>query len=218
MSKSINERIEQCGLVAVLIVDDAAQAVPLARALLAGGVGAMELTLRTDAALEALSAVKQNVPDMLAGVGTVLTREQLDSIKMLGADFAVAPGMNPAVVSHANDIGIPFAPGVCTPSDIERAVELGCRLLKFFPAEPSGGMSYLKNIAAPYAHLGLKYIPLGGLNMKNLGEYVSSSLVAAVGGTWIASRDAIQAGDWNTITQNAKQAVGLIRETRKINS
>jgi len=215
MSKSINERIEQCGLVAVLIVDDAAQAVPLARALLAGGVNAMELTLRTDAALDALKSVKRDVPDMLAGVGTVLTCDQLDSIKTLGADFAVAPGMNPAVVSHANDIGIPFAPGVCTPSDIERAVELGCRLLKFFPAEPSGGLNYLKNIAAPYAHLGLKYIPLGGLNMKNLGEYMSSSLVAAVGGTWIAPRDAIQAGDWNAIAQNAKQAVERIREIRK---
>lgn len=211
---TITERISSVGLVAVLIVDDASQAVPLAKALLAGGIGVMELTLRTPAALEALAAVKKNVPDMLAGVGTVLTCDQLDAIQKIGADFAVAPGMNPRVVSHANTLGIPFAPGVCTPSDIEQAVELGCTLLKFFPAEHSGGMNYLKTVAAPYAHLGLKYIPLGGVNTKNLHEYVSSSLVAAVGGTWIAPREIIAAGDWNTVTRNATEASRLIQSIR----
>ncbi|MBN1556234.1 MAG: bifunctional 4-hydroxy-2-oxoglutarate aldolase/2-dehydro-3-deoxy-phosphogluconate aldolase [Phycisphaerae bacterium] len=214
MMEPVLERIERCGLVAVLTVDDVAKAVPLAKALLAGGIDVMELTLRTEAALEALAAIKKDVPDMFAGAGTVLTVDQVEAVKRLDADFAVAPGLNPAVVSHAGKIGLPFAPGICTPSDIERAVELGCRLLKFFPAEPIGGLKYLKSMAAPYAHLGLKYIPLGGLNTKILGDYLSCNFVAAVGGSWIASREAIQSGDWDAITNNAAQAAEQIRQIR----
>jgi 2-dehydro-3-deoxyphosphogluconate aldolase/(4S)-4-hydroxy-2-oxoglutarate aldolase len=214
VSEQVYERIGRCGLVATLTVDNAQRAVALARALLAGGMDVMELTLRTDAAFDALAAVKREVPEMLAGVGTVLQVEQIERIADIGADFAVSPGTNPRVIEHAARLGIPFAPGVCTPSDIERAVELGCRVLKFFPAEPCGGISYLKSLAAPYAHLGLRYVPLGGLNAENLGSYLSSELVLAAGGSWIAPRDAISAGDWEGIAASVREAVRLIEESR----
>lgn len=214
MSEKLYQRISRCGLVATLTVDDASKAVPLARALLAGGMDIMELTLRTDVACDAIAAVKKEVPEVLVGVGTVLRIEQLEKVAQLGVDFAVAPGMNPKIIEHASKIGVPFVPGICTPSDIEGAVELGCKVLKFFPAEPCGGIKYLKSMAAPYSHLGLKYIPLGGLNAGNLGDYLSSELVLAAGGSWIAPRDAINACDWETITNNTKQAVELIKKIR----
>lgn len=214
MSEQLYKRIGDCGLVATLTVDDASKAVSLAWALLAGGMDVMELTLRTDAAYDAIAAVKKEVPEILVGVGTVLRIDQLEKITELGADFAVAPGMNPKIIDHALKIGIPFAPGICTPSDIERAVELGCKVLKFFPSEPCGGIKYLKSMAAPYSHLGLKYIPLGGLNADNLGDYLSSDLVLAAGGSWIAPCDAINSGDWETIMKNTKQAIDLIKKIR----
>lgn len=215
MAEEIYNRIGRCGLVATLTVDDASKAVSLAQAMLAGGMDVMEITLRTEAAYDTIEAVKEQVPEMLVGVGTVLRVDQLDRITDLGADFAVAPGMNPRIIEHAAKVGLPFAPGICTPSDIERAVELGCRVLKFFPAEPCGGMKYLQNMAAPYSHLGLKFIPLGGLNAGNLASYLASDLILAAGGSWIAPRDAINACDWETITKNTKEAITLIKEIRK---
>jgi 2-dehydro-3-deoxyphosphogluconate aldolase / (4S)-4-hydroxy-2-oxoglutarate aldolase len=214
INKLIYERIGRCGLVATLTVDDPGKAVALAKALLAGGMDVMELTLRTSGAFDALSAVKKEVPQMLAGVGTVLETLQLERIVEIGADFAVAPGMNPKIIKRAFELGIPFAPGICTPSDIERAVEFGCKILKFFPAQPSGGMKYLKSIAAPYSHLGLKYVPLGGLNAENMVDYLSNELILAVGGSWIAPRDAINQGDWSRITENTKTAIEKIKEIR----
>ncbi len=214
MSEKLYERIGRCGLVATLTVDDASKAVSLARALLAGGMDVMELTLRTEAAYDAIEAVKKQVPEILVGVGTVLRIDQLDRVVELGADFAVAPGVNPKIVEHASRVGIPFAPGICTPSDIERAVELGCQVLKFFPAEPCGGIKYLKNMAAPYSHLGLKYIPLGGLNANNLGEYLTCDMILGAGGSWIAPRDAINSGDWETITNSTRLAIELIKKVR----
>jgi 2-dehydro-3-deoxyphosphogluconate aldolase/(4S)-4-hydroxy-2-oxoglutarate aldolase len=140
------DRVQRCGVIAVLIVDQAQDAIPLAQALLAGGIDAMELTLRTPAALDALRRIKAEVPKMLVGAGTVLTPEQVSEVAAAGADFAVSPGMNPRVVLAARELGLPFAPGIATPSDIEQAIECGCKLLKFFPAEPLGGLSYLKAI------------------------------------------------------------------------
>jgi len=208
------ERIGKCGVVAVLTVENAEDAVPLARALLAGGVEAMELTLRTPAAVDGLRAVAAEVPEMLAGVGTVLTPEQVGEICDAGAAFAVAPGTNPSVLEAAQARGLSFAPGVATPSDIERAVELGCRVLKFFPAEPIGGVRYLKSMAGPYAHLGLRFMPLGGLNAGNMSTYLREPLVLGVGGSWLAPKDRIAAHDWNTITGTARQAIALVRQVR----
>ncbi len=206
------KRIERCGVVAVLVVDELADAVPLARALVDGGIDAMELTLRTPVALDALAAIRAQVPDMLPGVGTVLTPEQASKAATAGAAFGVAPGLNPRVVQAAQDVGLPFAPGVTTASDLEAALELGCREVKFFPAEPTGGLPYLNSMAAPYAHLGVRFVPLGGLKPDNVREYLSSPLVLAVGGSWIAPRDAIREGDWGAIREKAAQARTLVDE------
>ena len=213
---ALSSRIRSVGVIAVLIIDNAEDGPPLAASLLAGGVTAMELTLRTPAAFDALRAIRKEIPDMLAGLGTVLSVDQVQRAVDDGAAFAVAPGFNPRVAGKARELGLSFAPGIATPSDIEGAVELGAKLLKFFPAEPSGGVNYLKAIAAPYAHLGLEYIPLGGLNGENLRGYVKEPLVAALGGSWIAPRERIRAGDWNFITAAARDAVASIREVRAL--
>jgi 2-dehydro-3-deoxyphosphogluconate aldolase/(4S)-4-hydroxy-2-oxoglutarate aldolase len=211
---AISQRIERCGVIAVLVMDDAKHAVPLARALLAGGVDVMELTLRTPAALDALCRVRDEVPEMLAGIGTVLTPQQIAEIAELKAAFAVAPGTNPRVIAAARERSLPFMPGVATPSDIEAALELGCRDLKFFPAEPCGGLSYLKNMSAPYTHLGMRFVPLGGLSAKNLKEYMEDPLILAAGGSWLAPRQAIQAEAWDKISGNAAEARSIITAVR----
>lgn len=204
--RDLHNKIKESKVVAVLVIDDAAHAVPVAQALLRGGIGAMELTLRTEAALPALRAIREQVPEMLAGIGTILTTGQVDQVIEAGAAFGVAPGMNPRVVSYAQDQGLPFGPGIMTPSDIEAALELGCRTIKFFPAETSGGLKHLQNIVAPYQHLGLDFIPLGGINAKNMADYLRSPLISAIGGSWIAKKELINAEDWDTIEANAREA------------
>ena len=199
-------RIESCGVVAVLVIDEVKHAVPLAQALIAGGVDVMELTLRTPAALGALRTIRAEVPEMLAGIGTILTPAQVREVSEAHAQFGVSPGLNPQVVITAREVGLPFAPGVATPSDVEAALELGCREVKFFPAEPSGGMNYLKSMAAPYGHLGVRFIPLGGLTAQNMAGYLGNPIVPAIGGSWIATRQAIAAEDWEGITKNAAEA------------
>jgi 2-dehydro-3-deoxyphosphogluconate aldolase/(4S)-4-hydroxy-2-oxoglutarate aldolase len=151
---------------------------------------------------------------MLAGVGTVLHPDQIAAVAQAGAAFAVAPGFNRRVMDTALAAGMPFAPGIATPTDIESALELDCRLLKFFPAEPSGGMSMLKAMAAPYNHLGIKYVPLGGLNVRNMVSYLESPLIAGLGGSWLAPRDLINGEQWSQITDNARAASDLVRQTR----
>ena len=210
----IFKRIHQCGVIAVLVIEDARHAVPLARALIEGGVQAMELTLRTPAALEALRLVKAEVPEMLAGVGTVITPEQVADIVRLKADFAVAPGTSPRVIAAARAHGLPFVPGVATPSDISTAVELGCRELKFFPAEPSGGIPYLKSMAAPFAHLGLGFIPLGGVSVANLKNYLQTPSILAVGGSWLAPNHLIQDEAWDKIRALALEARSVVDSAR----
>jgi len=206
--------LQQTGVLAVLVIDNPDDAVPSAKALLAGGVGCMELTLRTPAAMEALQRIREEVPEMIAGVGTVLTTRQVKEIAAAGAAFGVAPGMNPRVVKEAKRRGLPFAPGICTPSDIEQALECGCRLMKFFPAEPLGGMKYLKSITAPFAHLDLRFIPLGGIDADNAGQYLAEPSILALGGSWIAPRDLIRKRDWSTITERARQVATIVEKTR----
>ncbi|MCB0843344.1 MAG: bifunctional 4-hydroxy-2-oxoglutarate aldolase/2-dehydro-3-deoxy-phosphogluconate aldolase, partial [Bacteroidetes bacterium] len=160
LSEEVIQKINEAGIIAVLIVDEVKHALPVAEALLAGGVNAIELTLRTDAAMDAARLIKKELPEIMLGFGTVLTRDQVKAVVDLGADFAVSPGCNPKIVKEAYQQGLPFAPGIMTPSDIEIAVELGCRVLKFFPAETSGGIKHLQSMAAPYQYLGLQFIPL----------------------------------------------------------
>jgi 2-dehydro-3-deoxyphosphogluconate aldolase / (4S)-4-hydroxy-2-oxoglutarate aldolase len=202
-------RLERSAIVAVLILQRAEDAVPLARALLAGGVEAMELTLRTPAALEALRAIRAEVPEMLAGIGTILSPVQVAEVVAAGGQFGVAPGTNPRVMEAALAAGLPFAPGICTPSDIERALEFDRRFLKFFPAEPSGGLSYLDSIAAPYQHLGVKYIPLGGVNEANCHTWLRNRHVGGIGGSWLAPQNLIAAQDWSAIQHLAARAIAI---------
>jgi 2-dehydro-3-deoxyphosphogluconate aldolase/(4S)-4-hydroxy-2-oxoglutarate aldolase len=200
------DTLGQQKIIAVVVVDEVEDAVPLAHALLAGSVSAIELTLRTPSAFESLRRIRAECPEMVAGLGTVISPEQVEAAVLGGAAFAVAPGMNPNTVLAARAAGLPFAPGIATPSDIERAVELGCKVLKFFPAEASGGVTYLNSMTGPYAHLGLEYIPLGGLGEQNFTRYLALENVPAVGGSWIAPRDLIQRKAWTAITNNARRA------------
>lgn len=208
------ERVRRTGVIAVLVVDRVEDVVPLANALLEGGIDIMELTLRTPAAIDALHAVVSEVPAMMAGAGTILTVEQVQQTAATGAAFGVAPGMNPRIVRAAECEGLPFMPGVLTPSDVEQALECGCRVLKFFPAEPVGGLSYLKSMSAPYAHLDIQFIPLGGLTAANASAYLKDSQVLAVGGSWIANRELINRRDWKAIIQNAKEARAMVNQIR----
>jgi len=209
------ERISGAGVIAVLVIDEVQHGPPLAEALLAGGVDVMELTLRTPAAIEALREIRRQVPTMMAGMGTILTPEQVERAHDAGAAFGVAPGLNNRVVERAQGLGLPFAPGIATPSEIEAAVDLGCRELKFFPAEASGGLKYLSSINAPYAHLGLRFIPLGGLNFDNMAHYLAEPSVVAIGGSWLAPRDLIRREQWSSITANAVAARRLIDQMRE---
>jgi len=209
------QRINNSGVVAVLVIDDLKHALPLANALLEGGVNAIELTLRTPVALNAAATIKKNLPEIILGIGTVLTVQQVKAVSDLKVDFAVAPGCNPRIIEAAEKYGLSYAPGISTASELEIAVELGCRVLKYFPAEPMGGINYLKNMVSPYQYLGLKFIPLGGLNIDNAKGYLESELITAIGGSWLANRSLVQAGDWATITSNAKQVRALINQVRQ---
>lgn len=207
-------QLHDAAVAAVVMIEDEAHAVPLARALLDGGVRAMELTLRTDAALPGLRAIAAEVPGMLLGAGTVLTPAQAREVRDAGAQFGVAPGMNPEVVRAARDAGLPFAPGVATPTDIEAALALGCHVLKLFPAGAMGGLPYLDNIAAPYRHLGLRFIPLGGVNEENMGACLESLDVLAVGGSWLAPVSLMADGNWAAITDSARRAATVAARIR----
>ena len=207
--EELKQSVRRAGVVAVLMRERAADAVPLARALLAGGVTAIELTLRTEAAWECLRLIRVEVPEMCVGVGTILQPEQAAQAREMGASFGVAPGMNPRVVDEAARVGLPFAPGVCTPTDIELALERGCRVMKLFPAEPMGGLPYLRTIAAPFAHLGVQFIPLGGVTALNARQYLAEPAVLAIGGSWLAPKPMVAGGDWQGITALASAAVEL---------
>lgn len=213
-SPSLLSTIETGGVIAVLVIDRKEDAAPVAEALQAGGITSLELTLRTAAGIEALREIKKHFPALLVGAGTVLTPAQVSQVKAAGADFAVAPGTNHRVMAAAEAEGIPFGPGIATPSDIEAALEHGGNLLKFFPAEPTGGLAYLKTASAPYAHLGLKYIPLGGLTEQTMGTYLGEKSVAAIGGSWLAPRELIQARNWTEITARALRASDIVRQSR----
>lgn len=215
MSPELTKKIDDSGIIAVLVIDEVKHAVPMARALLKGGVDAIELTLRTPAAIDSAKAIKKEVPEMILGFGTVLTVDQVKAVVAVGADFAVSPGCNPKIIEAARKRGLSFAPGIMTPTDIELALEQGCRILKYFPAETSGGLAHLKSMAAPYQHLGLKFIPLGGCNYDNASAYLQSDLITAIGGTWVAKRPLIQSESWDAITNNAREIRALINRLKE---
>jgi 2-dehydro-3-deoxyphosphogluconate aldolase/(4S)-4-hydroxy-2-oxoglutarate aldolase len=204
-------RLRRTRVVAGFSVDKAEHAVPIARALLAGGIDVIELLLRTPAGMSAVEAICAEVPMILVGAGTILTPDTVREVKSAGADFGVAPGLNPNVIRAAKDVGLPFAPGIATPSDLETAIELGCRFVKLFPAEPLGGIGYLRSMSAPYSHLGIEYFPLGGINANNMSAYLAEPNVAAIGGSWIVKKELVDQEDWTAISARAKEVAQAIK-------
>ncbi len=212
MSEEVKRAIREAKIVAVVSVNDEKKAVKLGNLLVRCGISAMELTLRTPRAAECAKAVASECEGMKLGVGTILTAKQVESAKNAGAMFGVAPGCNPKIIEAAKDCGLFFAPGIMTPSEMEVSIELGCLMMKFFPAQSSGGIKHLESMAAPYKHLGVEFLPLGGLNLDNMGTYISSPLVCAIGGSWIAPSKAIEAEDWQLIEKNAMEASAKLKE------
>lgn len=200
-------------VVPVMVIQRVEDAVPMAKALAAGGITVFEITLRTPAALDAIRAIAEALPETLVGAGTVLTPEQYDAVVAAGAKFVISPGYTRTLLEHAKKGSAPLIPGVATPSEIMTALELGYDHLKFFPAEANGGAPALKAIAAPLAQV--KFCPTGGVSVKNVAEYVALGCVATVGGTWMLPADAIEAGDWDQITALTKEAVVLVNSLKK---
>jgi len=209
-ANELHETLGKLGVIPVVAIDDAASALPLADALIAGGLPIAEITFRTAAAPEVMQTLKAERPDLLVGAGTILNVEDLNRAAECGAAFGVAPGLNPAVVAEAQRIGFPFAPGVMTPSDVEAALGMGLTVLKYFPAEAAGGMKLLKSLAGPYGHTGVKFLPTGGINVGNAPTYLASPAVLAVGGSWVAKRSDIAEGNWDLIEANARAVVEMV--------
>jgi 2-dehydro-3-deoxyphosphogluconate aldolase / (4S)-4-hydroxy-2-oxoglutarate aldolase len=201
-------KIQKMGIVPVVKLDDAKDALPLAKALCDGGLPCAEVTFRTAAAEEAIRIMRQAYPDMLIGAGTVLTTEQVDLAVNAGATFIVSPGLNPKVVRYCVERNIPITPGCANPSDIEAAIELGLEVVKFFPAEAAGGLAMIKAMSAPYVNM--KFMPTGGINAKNLISYLDFPKIIACGGSWMVSDDLIKAGDFDKITALTREAVALM--------
>ena len=206
------KQIGEIGIVPVVVLDDAKDAEPLARALCEGGLPCAEVTFRTDAAEESIRIMSERFPDMLVGAGTVLTTEQVDRAVAAGAKFIVSPGLNPKVVRYCVEKWILITPGCANPSDVEQAIENGLEVVKFFPAEQAGGLAYIKAIAAPY--VGMKFMPTGGINPQNVRDYLAYDRILACGGSWMVKGDLIQAGAFEEITRMTREAVDLAKEIR----
>ena len=208
----VMERCLNCGIVPVVVIEHADDAVPCAKALLAGGIDCMEVTMRTDAALESVRRIAAEVPEMLVGAGTVLNLDQCKAILEAGAKFIVSPGYDPATVQYCVENKIPVLPGCVTPTEIMAAKALGLNMIKFFPANIYGGLKAMKALSAPF--VGLKFLPTGGVNAENIKEYIASPFIAAVGGSWVCTKADISAHNWDTITALSKEARDAIQEVR----
>ena len=209
---AVLERIAAIGVVPVIRIDDVEKAVPLALALMDGGLPCAEITFRTAEAGESIRRISAEVPDILLGAGTVLTPEQVDRASIAGAGFVVTPGFNFRVVSRSLDLGVPIVPGCSTPTDMEQAIECGLDAVKVFPAEQVGGLGFIKAVAAPYPML--RFMPTGGVNAKNLGEYLAFDKVLACGGSWMVNPELIASGNFAEITRLCKEAVEICRAYR----
>ena len=203
------ERLRNVRVVPVITIDDPENAVPLANAMSAGGLPCAEITFRTPRAAEALRRITAEVPELFAGAGTVLTPDQAKAARDAGAQFIVAPGFSPRLVDHCLAQGIPVYPGIATPTEIEAALEKGLTTVKFFPAEPMGGLAYLKAIAAPYVDV--SFMPTGGVNAANIASYLAFKRVVACGGSWMAPSDWIAAKQFDRIRDESHRAVAAVR-------
>ena len=201
---TLNEQLANLKVIPVIAINRAEDAIPLGKALVENGMPCAEITLRTECAIEAIRIMRKEFPDMLIGSGTVLTNEQVDASIEAGVDFIVSPGFNPRTVQYCIDKGVAIVPGVNNPSLVEQAMEMGLRTLKFFPAEPSGGTSMLKALTAVYP---VKFMPTGGVSLKNVDEYLSIPSVLACGGTWMVPTTRIDEGKWDELGKLVRDAV-----------
>lgn len=207
---SIKQQLADLKAIPVIAIDNAEDIIPLGKVLAENGLPAAEITFRSDAAVEAIRLLRESQPDMLIGAGTVLNREQAIAAQQAGATFIVAPGFNPNTVKACQEIGIDIVPGVNNPSTIEAALEMGLTLLKFFPAEASGGVNMVKALLAPYTDVSL--MPTGGVNQSNIKDYLAVPRVVACGGTWMVDKKLIEAGDWDELARLTREAVALVNQ------
>lgn len=203
------------GIIPVIVIEDISRAVDLAGALVRGGLPVLEVTFRTACAAEAIKKIKSEVEGATLIAGTVLTIDQLNAAREAGAEACVAPGFDPKVVGAANEIGMPFCPGVATASELSQALALGCRMVKFFPAESAGGVKYIKDLLGAFRFTGVKFMPTGGVNPTNVADYLAVPEIVCCGGTWIAPRAAVEAGDWAGIESLAADAARLVKDIRR---
>lgn len=208
--KTIEEQFREALVVPVVVLNDAKDALPLADALVEGGLPCAEVTFRTDAAEESIRLMAEKYPDMLVGAGTVLTIEQVDRAVKAGAKFIVSPGFDPEIVDYCLEKEIPVFPGCITPSEVAQAVKRGLKVVKFFPAEQFGGVATIKAMAAPYTMV--KFMPTGGISAKNLKDYLSCDKILCCGGSWMVKGDLIKAGEFDKIRELTKEAVALAKE------
>lgn len=211
MNEILN-RFHEIGIIPVVVLNDVKDAKPLGKALLDGGLPVAEVTFRTDAAEESIRIMSEEYPDLLVGAGTVLTPEQVDRAVAAGAKFIVSPGLNPRVVKHCQEKGVIATPGVVTPGEIEKAIELGLEVVKFFPAEPSGGLPMIKAMAAAYTKM--KFMPTGGISAKNVTDYLKYDKILACGGSWMVKGDMIAAGEFDKITALCREAADIVKAAR----
>lgn len=212
MMKTLEERFYDYAVVPVVVLNDAVDAIPLADALIKGGLPCAEVTFRTDAAEESIRRICESFPDMLVGAGTVLTTEQVERAYKAGAKFIVSPGFDPEIIDCCISIGLPVLPGCITPSEIAQAVKRGLKVVKFFPAEQSGGVAMIKAMAAPYSMV--KFMPTGGISTKNLADYLSCDKILCCGGSWMVKEDLIKSGSFDKITDMTKEATALAKSIR----
>lgn len=210
--KTLEERFYDYAVVPVVVLNNADDAVPLADALIKGGLPCAEVTFRTDAAEESIRRICESFPDMLVGAGTVLTTKQVERAYKAGAKFIVSPGFDPEIIDCCISIGLPVLPGCITPSEIAQAVKRGLKVVKFFPAEQSGGVAMIKAMAAPYSMV--KFMPTGGISTKNLADYLSCDKILCCGGSWMVKEDLIKSGSFDKITDMTKEATALARSIR----
>lgn len=211
--KTLEQQFYDYGVVPVVVLEDAKDALPLAKALTEGGLPCAEVTFRTDAAEESIRLMCREYPDMLVGAGTVLTTGQVDRAVAAGAKFIVSPGFDPEVVDYCLEKDIPVFPGCVTPSEVAQAAKRGMKVVKFFPAEQAGGIAMIKAMAAPYTTM--RFMPTGGINAKNLKDYLSFSKILCCGGSWMVKGDLVKNGEFDKIRELTKEAVELAASLRK---
>ena len=208
------ETLGKAGIIPVIVIEKEADAVPLAKALVGGGLPVLEVTFRTAAAPAAIKAIREAVPEAVVGAGTILSIEMLDKAIEAGATFGVAPGFDPVIINAAKAKNFPFCPGIATASELSQALTAGCQMVKFFPAEAAGGVKMIKNFLGAFRFTGVKFMPTGGVNLANVGDYLAVPEIICCGGTWLVPKDALTSGDFAKIESLAKDAAELVKKLR----